>query len=439
MVTSAPHTLRIMDLALRVGELLLSNGAGAADVSATMSSICRHLGLRGTYVDVTYIMLTVVHDQELDEPPLVLRRNVTRRETDLEDVTSLDRLVADLLADEIDLDEARRRLAAITTAGHARGRWLVVASAGLVGAGVAMMLGGNVMVTLIAFVAAVVIESVRRPLEVRRLPDFYIQVVGGLCGSLIAVTAAALPLSAPPSLVIASNIVVLLAGLGLMGAIQDALTGYYLTAVARLLEVLLATAGIVAGVSGGLMVGRMLGVGMGSTASFPDLSQLPFVTVGAAIAAAGFAVQTYAPWPVVPAIGVIGAAAAALTTVLFQNDFDRPWAAGAGALLIGMVSYPVSQRLRVPALAIVVPAIVPLLPGLTVYIALAQLADQNLAGVFAGITASAVAVALAAGVILGEYVAQPLGRETRRLERRLAGPRLVGPFRAKRRKTGTPR
>lgn len=431
MSTSAPETLRIMDLALRAGEMLLSNGAGTADVSATMSSICRHLGLRGTYVDVTHIMLTMVHDQQLDEPPLILRRNVVRRETDFEDVTAIDRLVSDLLNDEIDLDEARSRLGAIATSGHARPRSVVIAAAGAVGAGVALMLGGDALVTAIAFLAAVAIEVVRRPLEVRRLPDFYIQVVGGLCASLIAVSAAALQVPAPPSLVIAANIVVLLAGLGLMGAIQDALTGYHLTAVARLLEVVLATGGIVAGVSGGLMVGRMLGVDLGSGTSWPDLSHLPFVTIGAAVAAAGFAVQSYAPWTSVPVIAAIGAGAGAFSTAMFQNGLDRPWAAGMAAFLIGVVSYPASRGLRIPALVMVVPAIVPLLPGLTIYRSLAQLAEESLSGIFAGITAMAVAVALAAGVILGEYAAQPLGRETKRLERRLSGPRLVGPFRAK--------
>ncbi|SKB06750.1 threonine/serine exporter family protein [Aeromicrobium choanae] len=434
MTTSAPQTLRIMDLALRAGEMLLSNGAGTADVSATMSSIARHFGLRGTYVDVTYIMLTMVHDQQLDEPPLILRRNVVRRETDFEDVTAIDRLVSDLLNDEIDLDEARSRLASISASGHARPRWVVIGGAGLVGAGVAMMLGGEAMVTAIAFLAAVVIEYVRRPLEVRRLPDFYIQVVGGLCASLIAVTAAAASVPSPPSLVIAANIVVLLAGLGLMGAIQDALTGYHLTAVARLLEVVLATGGIVAGVSGGIMVGRMLGVDLGSGTSWPDISHLPFVTIGAGLAAAGFAVQTYAPWSSVPVIAAIGAGAGALSAAMFQNNIDRPWAAGIAAFLIGVVSYPASRALRIPALVLVVPAIVPLLPGLTIYRSLAQLSEESLSGIFAGITAMAVAVALAAGVILGEYAAQPLGRETRRLERRLSGPRLVGPFRAKSRR-----
>ncbi len=47
------------------------------------------------------------------------------------------------------------------------------------------------------------------------------------------------------------------------------------------------------------------------------------------------------------------------------------------------------------------------------------------------VTAASVAISLAAGVILGEYVAQPLRREARRMERRLSGPRLVGPLRAR--------
>jgi hypothetical protein len=46
-------------------------------------------------------------------------------------------------------------------------------------------------------------------------------------------------------------------------------------------------------------------------------------------------------------------------------------------------------------------------------------------------TAASVAIAISSGVILGEYVAQPLKREARRVESRLAGPRLVGPLRVR--------
>jgi uncharacterized membrane protein YjjB (DUF3815 family) len=88
----------------------------------------------------------------------------------------------------------------------------------------------------------------------------------------------------------------------------------------------------------------------------------------------------------------------------------------------------------VPPLVIVVSAIVPMLPGLSIYRGLSLLGEGGedpAGGILALVTAASVAIALAAGVILGEYVAQPLRREARRLERRLSGPRLVGPFRAR--------
>jgi hypothetical protein len=48
------------------------------------------------------------------------------------------------------------------------------------------------------------------------------------------------------------------------------------------------------------------------------------------------------------------------------------------------------------------------------------------------VTAAAIAIALSSGAILGEYLAQPLRREARRLESKLAGPRLVGPLTVRR-------
>ena len=72
----------------------------------------------------------------------------------------------------------------------------------------------------------------------------------------------------------------LLAGLGFIGAIQDALTDFYLTAGARILEVMISTAGVIAGVSGGLTVGRLLGVDIALDPGAAGLSQLPLVVIG---------------------------------------------------------------------------------------------------------------------------------------------------------------
>ena len=99
----------------------------------------------------------------------------------------------------------------------------------------------------------------------RRLPFFYHQVAGGAIATLLAAGVAATPIEVDPSLVVTANIIMLLAGIGLMGAVQDALTGFYLTASARLIEAMMATAGIIAGVALGISVADGLGLDLGSS------------------------------------------------------------------------------------------------------------------------------------------------------------------------------
>jgi len=74
----------------------------------------------------------------------------------------------------------------------------------------------------------------------------------------------------------------------------------------------------------------------------------------------------------------------------------------------------------------------PLLPGGSIYRGLYKMQDGDILGLSSLVGAVVIAVALAAGVILGEYVAQPLKREARRLETKMSGPRLVGPLRVRR-------
>jgi uncharacterized membrane protein YjjP (DUF1212 family) len=424
-----------VDLCLRLGELMLSNGAGAADVVAAMRLVADHFGLRRAEIDVTFTSISMSYVSEPGEPPLVMIRQVPQRDIDYEDLTRVDHLVRDLLDDRLDLMTARAQMASIVSSGHHRRRWHVTAGSGVMCASVAAFLGGGPLVAAIALVAAVVIDRMQLAMQRRRLPFFYRQVAGGAVATLIAVASQLVDRHLDPSLVVTANIVMLLAGIGFMGGLQDALSGFYLTAGARMTEAMLATAGIIAGVSGGLAVGEVAGVGIGridpgSTA----LETLPVLVIGSAVCAAAFGYASYAPGRALLPIGVVAGLAAGVATLATNSGFGRTWPTGLAAFLIGLVAYAVAGRFRVPPLVVVVPAVVPMLPGLSIYRGLSLLSapdGQTSAGLLAIVTAAAIALALAAGVILGEYVAQPLKREARRLESRLAGPRLVGPLRGR--------
>lgn len=102
------------------------------------------------------------------------------------------------------------------------------------------------------------------------------------------------------------------------------------------------------------------------------------------------------------------------------------WSAALSAIVIGVVSHAVAGRFRVPPLVVVVPALVPLLPGLQIYRGLSFISDGDVRGILQLTGAGAITIALAAGVILGEYAAQPLKRNASRIEHRLLAPRMVG-------------
>ena len=425
-----------LDFCLRVGDLLLSSGAGAADVTATMQALSWQYGVRNPEVDVTFTSVSMSYQPDPELPSFVLIRQVKQRDIDYEDLTLVDHLVRDVLRGEVELRDARTRLARIVSSGHTLPRWAATLGWGAMCAGVGLQLGGGWAVMAIAFIAAVVIDRLQTVMARRRLPAFYRQVAGGGVATLIAVGVAAPGFDLDPSVVVTANIIMLLAGVGFMGALQDALTGFYVTAGARLTEALLATAGIIAGVGGGLQAADVLGVDVGrlDPGAAGDLRQASLVAVGSAICAAAFAFASYAPRRALVAIGLVAAVAMLISQSVTVDGVGRAWPTAVAAFFVGLVSYGVSGRLRVPPLVVVVPAVVPMLPGLSIYRGLSLLSEggaSTSAGLLALFTAGSVALSLASGVILGEYIAQPLKREARKLESRLAGPRLVGPLKVR--------
>jgi uncharacterized membrane protein YjjB (DUF3815 family) len=100
------------------------------------------------------------------------------------------------------------------------------------------------------------------------------------------------------------------------------------------------------------------------------------------------------------------------------------------ALVSGFLSQLVASRLRVPALALTMAGIVPLLPGLAVYAGLFEIM-QGAPGVGLSIGsttllgAAGIGLGLAAGVSMGTFLARPLreglDRGQRRALRRSAG------------------
>jgi uncharacterized membrane protein YjjP (DUF1212 family) len=427
MTMERADTYQSLDLALTVGEIFLRSGAGAADVTATMLAVTGACGVRSVTADVTYTELALRHQPSPAEPAAIQLRRVTRQPVDYRLLTETDRAVHDLVDGRLTPDQARSEIAVLSSSGYQRRRWAITLGLGVMGSAVALRLGGTSVICALAFVAACAIDRTQLLLSRHRIPTFYQQTAGGLLATVIALVAAATSLDASPSRVVTSGIVILLAGIGLMGATQDAILGFPVTASARLLEAVLSTAGIVVGVSLGFALRVALGVELTRfQASTFELTRSGVMVLGAALAAAAFAYSSYAAMRAVAAVAIVAAISAAIAIALDGTSLGPTLGAGVAAIAIGLLSSPIANRISIPPLVIVVPAIVPLLPGLSIYKGLALLAEGK-DGVPDLVTAALTALALAAGVLLGQFISQPIRREARALESRLSGPRLAGP------------
>ncbi|HEX3590415.1 MAG TPA: threonine/serine exporter family protein [Pseudonocardiaceae bacterium] len=430
----------VLDLALRIGEVLMSSGAGASDVTATVIAVTSACGLPHCEVDVIFTSISICCQRGSDLAPVTTHRVVRGRAMDYTRLADVETLVRDITSGRTRAGDASARLREITEAPHPYQRWVATLAWAMMAASIAVLIGGGVRVAVIAGCTTALIDRIGRLLNRRGLPFFFQQLVGGALAtaiSLLVMRLGLLPHGAAPSLVVAAAITVLLSGLSVVGAVQDAISGFNVTAAGRTVETTMMSAGLVAGVVIALAVAVRLGLPSTSVAgSLPQTAlRLPVQTVAGAAAAGCFALACYAPRKALTVSAGAGALGAGAHGVLALLGVGQIGASAAAAVLIGFCGGTMSRRFRLPPLVIAVSGLTPLLPGFTTYRAMFELAVQRTpAGLPTATVAIAAALALAAGVVLGEYLAQPVRTGLGRLERRLAGPRMAGPLRPSRRR-----
>jgi uncharacterized membrane protein YjjP (DUF1212 family) len=425
---------RVLDFALRAGEILLSGGAGASDVTATTMALAHACGLRHVVCEVTFTSITLSYVRAPDVAPVTSVRLVQARTPDYTRVTEIHNLVGDLVEGRTLPAEAMARLDAIRARRHPYPRWVVTLFRATLATAIAVLLGGGLLVTAVAFVTTALVDRLTGALTRRLVPDFYANAAGAMLVTAVAVGLSAAPLDVRPSLIVAGGLVLLLPGVTLVGAVQDAITGFLLTASARAFEVFVLTAGIVSGVAAVLSVAESFDVRPAiNQPPVTGLGEVPVQFIAAGVAAAAAAAANYAPRRTVPTAGLSGALGWAVFRALSEAGLDPALATGLAAVLFGFGAFVFADRQQAPPLIYVAAGIIPLVPGLTIYRGMLFLADGNTgAGILLLTQAVTIGLALASGAILGEFLAQPARREVARFERRIVGPRLVGPLRWRR-------
>lgn len=410
----------VLDLAIRIGETMLTVGAPASEVTLTIVRVAEAYGVSPVHVDVTYNSITVAHHRSDADQPVSLLRVVTGAVPDHEKLLRLQALVADIAAG-LPLDTAAARARAIRRIPFRYRPAIVVVAQAMLAVGVALMYGVNLLMIVLAFVAATLAATTQHLLARARIPFFFSQIAGGFVLTVAAASALLLRETALPgaqdiraSVIVASGIVLMLAGLTVVGAAQDAIDGFALTASGRILEVVTQTVGLVIGILAGLETMRVVGLGVAAPSSALPLGAVPLQFAGAAVIAVAVAVFNGAGARIILVSAALSLVAWTGYLAASAAGFDTAAASGAGAFLGSFVGVIIAYRLHVPSVAITTAAILPLVPGAAVFRGLLGVVEAGgdptmlLTGASTLIGAATIGLALAIGATLGLYVGQPL-------------------------------
>ena len=407
----------VLDLATKIGAVLLDSGTGAIDTQEQIKFVAGVYGLEDVDVDVTYNTIVVSARRGATLPPITTMEQVYYRSMDFTRLAEVDRLVRRIRDSGISPSTAHQTVDKIIAAPHPYPYWTANLAWGAMASAISVLLGAQYLGAIIAFATTVVIVAANRWLNRIGTPIFFQQVLGGF----VAVVPAAvlyeasenLGISVSPSLVIAAGIVVLLSGLSLVGSVQDAITGAPITGVARFFELLILTGGIIAGVGMAIRLLEAFGIYLPpiTPATQFDAVEIPLRVAAGAVAAMAYALASYAERRALPVAflgGAIGAGIVAASNFLPIGDVI---ANGAAAAVVGLLGGLMARRALTPPLVVAIAGITPLLPGLAVYRGLyGILGEQTLEGFTWLASAVGIGCALAAGVTLGEFVARSMRR-----------------------------
>jgi len=421
----------VLDLAMSIGERLLVSGMSANDVVVQMLRVTRAYGLSSVHVDLTYTSIGVTHHRGPTRRPLSMVRIVQPVVVDYSKARAISRLLTRIDAG-LGIDEAREAYDGIFWAPPPYSPWIALLGSGGIAAGVSLTFSTSWLLALIAFAAATGAESLLRWLHARRVPPFFAQ--AAVAGGMTMVAAGVhqlgrrgIPLfeEMDPTLIVVGGIVMLLAGVMIVGAVQDAIDQFYVTASARLLEVVMRTGGIVAGI---LIAVRVLDVWDVSFlvvntpgSSAPLWAQF----VGAGLISLSFAVYCFADVATAVLTALVGLLGYAVYVALVDAGSSEIVSNTAAALAVGGLATLLVRGTDAPGFGMESGALLPLVPGLALLNGLLKMTGGDPANpaIVAGgrslFLALLVALGIAAGATLGTYLGRPVNDQLRRLRRRV--------------------
>ena len=414
-----------VELAMRVGDMLASSGASAKDTVVMMRRICQVYGLTRAQLDVNYNVILASYYPGGGSPPFTAIRNISPVVPNLSKVYAVNDLVNQIYAG-LTIAKATKRFDRIRKGAPPYPSWLAGLAAGGISMSVQLFYTTSPKMLALALVTGFLVNRFVYLLGRRGLPTLFQQLFGGWL--VVAIAAGFTWLDShprfdflgyvSPTTIAVGCIFQLVVGARFVAGIQDAIDGFYVTATARVLEVVMMTAGLVVGLVTGLDLLRRLGVDVYISSEAPVVGPVPAQFAAAICTALLWAVSNFANRRTIVVTALVTALGWATYMLALRVGASQVVADFAGPMLGALVTTILVRRFwQIPGFGVINALGIPFVPGLTLYLGLIQLVGSNSAdpdpakGAATLGTAAAIALAIAAGASLGVFFGRPVSEK----------------------------
>ncbi|MEO5877628.1 MAG: threonine/serine exporter family protein [Streptosporangiaceae bacterium] len=395
-----------LELALRVGELMLAGGEAAERVERAILHLTQVYGLPRCEANVTLAAISVSYLPGHGRPPVTGERMVRKRRADFTRLVEVHRLVVRAEHGDLTLMQAKDRLHAITAGRAPYPDWVLHGALALIGGAGAVLVGGRLWAALAAFTATLLGDRAGDWLGRRGVAEFFQVAVAAAIGSLMSVALVASGTGLYAGAVIIGVVIALIPGRALVASLQDGIAGDYMTGSVRLVEALFIISAILSGVGFTIYVATRLGVQVSlEHLPYAKVTTQPAPLLASGVIAAAFAVYVVAPlrWVLTAVLG--GMASWTIFVLLLDHQVAAAAATLVATIALGIFGTAYARIHGIPPVVAVLPCVAPLMPGTLMYRGLLETttghADQ---GALILVEAISTALALGAGVIIGAEI-----------------------------------
>ena len=389
------------ELLLTVGQLLMENGADTAQIVRDMKRVAAYMGIDNEKFHLHIMYTTLMLNISDEHHSHTSFRKCIKHAVNMKIISAVSKLTWRALKEHYTLEEFKGELAAVANRPRYP-HWLSILAAGTGCGAFCTLFGCDLNAAIYTAVSAIIGKIIQMQCAERFGFNPYVSMTfAAFSATIVAYLTHLLPTATPWHPLIAAALF-LVPGVPMINALSDMLNTYLISGAARIIHTLI--------IIGAMTFGIVFAIGMADFDSFTNLAMRPesdyfLFAIAAAIGAMSFAIFFNVPPRLLYAVAAGGAICVCTRNFfIFELGFNSEVGTLAGATLVSIVAMQAIHWLHTPSLVLIVPAVIPLVPGVLIYRLLFAVInirkitlDELLSAIQSGVDAVLIILAIAIG------------------------------------------